>query len=437
MVKLEELLSGSERLCVVGLGYVGLPLAVEFAKHFNVIGFDISEKRIKELKMGIDSSLEVSEEELKKAKIEFSSDPEVIRKCKFIIVAVPTPVDKLKNPDLAFLKDASLIVGRNLQRGSVVVYESTVFPGATEEICVPILESESGLTWKEDFWVGYSPERINPGDREHRLNTVVKIVAGDTRESLELISNVYSKVCQAGIYKARNIKTAEAAKVIENIQRDINIALINELALIFHRLNLDTKEVLEAAGTKWNFITFEPGLVGGHCIPVDPYYLAYKSLQVGHVPELILAGRRVNEGIPRYIAHESVKLIIKSGKPVKDARVLLLGVTFKENVPDVRNSKVFDMIEELRNYSIKVFAYDPIAKKDEVKGEYGTDLIESIEDFIPYDAVILAVRHQDLLKRLSLNSLRELLTDPPILIDVKGVFEKDKAEEAGFIYWRL
>jgi len=293
------------------------------------------------------------------------------------------------------------------------------------------------LTWKEDFWVGYSPERINPGDREHRLNTVVKIVAGDTRESLELISNVYSKVCQAGIYKARNIKTAEAAKVIENIQRDINIALINELALIFHRLNLDTKEVLEAAGTKWNFITFEPGLVGGHCIPVDPYYLAYKSLQVGHVPELILAGRRVNEGIPRYIAHESVKLIIKSGKPVKDARVLLLGVTFKENVPDVRNSKVFDMIEELRNYSIKVFAYDPIAKKDEVKGEYGTDLIESIEDFIPYDAVILAVRHQDLLKRLSLNSLRELLTDPPILIDVKGVFEKDKAEEAGFIYWRL
>jgi len=437
MVRFEDLLFGREKVCVVGLGYVGLPLAVNLARHFEVVGFDLNERRIEELKRGVDSSREVSEEELKGLKVAFSSNPEVIGDCKFIIIAVPTPVDKLKNPDLAFLKSASSIVGKNLREGSVVVYESTVFPGATEEVCIPILESESGLIWKRNFWVGYSPERVNPGDKEHRLDTVVKVVSGDTEETLELIYNVYSKVCKSGVYKARDIRTAEAAKVIENIQRDINIALINELALIFHRLGLDTREVLEAAGTKWNFISFEPGLVGGHCIPVDPYYLAYKSLQVGYVPELILAGRRVNEGIPRYIAHETVKLIIKSGKPVKDAKVLVLGVTFKENVPDVRNSKVFDMIDELKNYSLTVFAYDPIAKKEEVKEEYGIDLIEDIESFSPYDVIILAVRHQEFLKRFDLASLKGFLSEPPVLVDVKGVFERGEAQRRGFIYWRL
>ncbi|MCS7233884.1 MAG: nucleotide sugar dehydrogenase [Synergistetes bacterium] len=437
MLKIEDLLSGSEKICVVGLGYVGLPLAVSFSRHFNVVGFDINKKRIEELKRGIDSSFEVSEEELRKAKVFFSSDPEIIKGCKFIIVAVPTPVDKLKNPDLAFLRGASTIVGKNLQKGSVIVYESTVFPGATEEICIPILEKESKMVWKRDFWVGYSPERVNPGDKNHGLDKVIKVVAGDTQETLELISQVYSKVCLAGVYKASSIRTAEAAKVIENIQRDINIALINELALIFHKLNLDTREVLKAAETKWNFIKFEPGLVGGHCIPVDPYYLAYKALEAGHMPELILSGRRVNESIPRYIAHEIVKLIINANKPVKDAKALVLGITFKENVPDIRNSKVFDMIEELRSYSIKVFVYDPVAKKEEVSEEYGIDLIEDIEGFSPYEAVILAVKHREFLENLSLSYLKGVLTEPPILIDVKGVFEKEDAQREGFIYWRL
>lgn len=437
MVDFKDLLSGKERVCVIGLGYVGLPLAVSFSKHFKVVGFDISDRRIEELKRGMDSSREVSEEELRGANIEFSSNPEVIGRCRFIVVAVPTPVDKLKNPDFAFLKEASTIVGRNLQRGSVIVYESTVFPGATEEICVPILERESRMTWKHDFWVGYSPERINPGDREHRLENVVKIVSGDTEETLNLVSQVYSRICEAGVYKAKDIRTAEAAKVIENIQRDINIALINELAMIFHRLGLDTKEVLEAAGTKWNFIRFEPGLVGGHCIPVDPYYLAYKAMQVGYIPELILAGRRVNENVPQYIANEAVKLMIKVGKPVKDSKVLILGITFKENVPDIRNSKVFDMIEELMNYSIKPIVYDPVAKRDEVKEERGIDLISDIEAFKPYDAIVLAVRHREFLENLSLEYLRSLLTEPSILIDVKGVFSKEEARGKGFVYWRL
>lgn len=330
MLEYSSLLEGREKICVVGMGYVGLPLAVAFSKHFKVIGYDRKASRIRQLISGLDVTGELRKEEILNSGVEFTDDERRISEAKFIIVAVPTPVDKLKNPDLSFLKDASTTVGRYLRKDSVVVYESTVYPGATEEVCVPILERESGLKWKKDFFVGYSPERVNPGDREHTVENIVKVVAGDTENTLELVASVYGKIIKAGIYKAPDIRTAEAAKVIENIQRDINIALMNELSMIFHKLDIDTKEVLKAAGTKWNFLRFEPGLVGGHCIPVDPYYLAHKSLQVGHVPELILAGRRINESVPSYIAYRTIKLLIKGGKSINSAKVLLMGITFKK-----------------------------------------------------------------------------------------------------------
>ncbi|MGC8852470.1 MAG: nucleotide sugar dehydrogenase [Hydrogenobacter sp.] len=436
MVKYEDLLEGKEKICVVGLGYVGLPLALALSKHFKVIGYDKKSSRIKELIAGLDTTGEVSREELISSNIDFTDDEGRISEAKFIVVAVPTPVDKIKNPDLFFLKEASATVGKYLRKGSVVVYESTVYPGATEEVCVPILEKESGLKWKEDFFVGYSPERVNPGDREHTIEKVVKVVAGDTEETLDLIARVYGKVIKAGIYKAPDIRTAEAAKVIENIQRDINIALMNELSMIFNKLKLDTKEVLKAASTKWNFLRFEPGLVGGHCIPVDPYYLAYKSLQVGHVPELILAGRRINESVPFYVANQTVKQIIKAGKKVNSAKVLLMGITFKENVPDIRNSKVYDLYRELKEFGIKAYVYDPIANREEVKEEYGIELLESAETQAPYDCVILAVRHKAFLD-LDLSFYASLMTKPYILIDVKGVYERAIAEKEGFIYWSL
>jgi len=426
------------KICVVGLGYVGLPLAVSLARHFRVIGFDVNKKRIEELLSGVDRTGEVEDaEDLTQENIEFTSDPSRIGECNFIIVAVPTPVDKLKNPDLSFLKSASETVGRHMKPGSVVVYESTVYPGATEEVCVPILEKESGLKWKKDFFVGYSPERVNPGDKEHTLEKIVKVVAGDTHETLELIAEVYGKIIKAGVYKAPDIRTAEAAKVIENIQRDINIALINELALIFHRLGLDTKEVLKAAGTKWNFLKFEPGLVGGHCIPVDPYYLAHKSLEVGYVPELILAGRGINEFIQIYIAHELVKYLIKTGKKVKDAKVLVLGASFKENVPDVRNSKVFEILKELKDFQVTTILYDPVANKEEVREEYGVSLEEDFLLHKPYDAILFAVKHKIFLEKFNLETLRKLCNDQPILFDVKGVFEREEAKKMGFVYWRL
>ena len=436
MVKYEDLLEGKEKICVVGLGYVGLPLALALSKHFKVIGYDKKSSRIKELIAGLDTTGEVSREELISSNIDFTDDESCISEAKFIVVAVPTPVDKIKNPDLFFLKEASATVGKYLRKGSVVVYESTVYPGATEEVCVPILEKESGLKWKEDFFVGYSPERVNPGDREHTIEKVVKVVAGDTEETLDLIARVYGKVIKAGIYKAPDIRTAEAAKVIENIQRDINIALMNELSMIFNKLKLDTKEVLKAASTKWNFLRFEPGLVGGHCIPVDPYYLAYKSLQVGHVPELILAGRRINESVPLYVAHQTVKQIIKAGKKVNSAKVLLMGITFKENVPDIRNSKVYDLYRELKEFGMEVYVYDPIANKEEVKEEYEIELLENAEAQAPYDCVILAVRHKAFLD-LDLSFYASLMTKPYILIDVKGVYERAIAEKEGFIYWSL
>jgi UDP-N-acetyl-D-galactosamine dehydrogenase len=435
---LEGLKAGKEKICVVGLGYVGLPLAVSLAEHFKVVGFDKNSKRVEALRQGIDYTGEVeNREKLLNPNLSFTDDPSAIRECKFIIVAVPTPVDKLKNPDLSFLKSASEVVGKNLTKGSVVVYESTVYPGATEEVCVPILEKESGLKWKRDFFVGYSPERVNPGDREHTIERVIKVVAGDTPETLELIAEVYGTVVKAGVYKAPDIKTAEAAKVIENIQRDINIALINELALIFHRLGLDTKEVLKAAGTKWNFLRFEPGLVGGHCIPVDPYYLAHKSLEVGYVPELILAGRRINEEIPIYVAHELVKTLIKAGKQVKGAKVLVLGISFKENVPDVRNSKVFEVIKELREFGIEPVVYDPIAREEDVKEEFDIELERDYKAKAPYDAILYAVRHRVFLETFTLEGLKRLSCEPSILFDIKGVFERKDAEQVGFIYWRL
>jgi len=357
------------KICVMGLGYVGLPLAVLFAKKFNVVGFDVNPKRIEELKRGLDKTGEVTEEELQNCNIEFSSNEEVIKGCDVVIVAVPTPIDKLKDPDLSYVKKASQIVGRNLRKGTVVVYESTVWPGLTEEVCVPILEKESGLKWKEDFFVGYSPERVNPGDKEHTIEKIVKVVAGDTPETAKFLAELYGSVIKAGVYVAPDIKTAEAAKVIENIQRDINIALMNELALIFHRLGIDTREVLKAAGTKWNFLKFEPGLVGGHCIGVDPYYLAYRARESGYIPQLILAGRGINEGIPKFIAEETVKLLAKAGKPINNSRVLVLGFTFKENVPDVRNTKVYDLIKELWEFGISTVIYDPIADEKAAKRE--------------------------------------------------------------------
>lgn len=434
MVKFDDLLAGKEYICVVGLGYVGLPLAVAFSKYFKVIGYDKNERRIKELLQGLDRNNQVEKEELLESKIKFTTEDKSIAEAKFIIIAVPTPVDKLKNPDLSFLKDASKLVGRNLKRGTVVVYESTVYPGATEEVCIPILEKESNLTWKKDFFVGYSPERVNPGDKKHTLEKVVKVVAGDTPETLELLASVYGTVIKAGVFKAKDIKTAEAAKVIENIQRDINIALMNELALIFNKLGLDTKSVLEAASTKWNFLPFEPGLVGGHCIPVDPYYLAYKAQTAGYIPKLILAGRSINEEIPNFVAKQMIKLLTKAGKMKKGAKVIIFGITFKENVPDIRNSKVIDIFHELKDYGIETYIYDPIADPEEVFDTYKIELLKYPEEKQPYDGAIIAVKHNEFLK-YPLEYYMKIMNKPYILLDIKGIYSLK--EEEDIIYFRL
>ncbi|MCS7203522.1 MAG: nucleotide sugar dehydrogenase [Thermodesulfovibrio sp.] len=424
-------------MCVVGLGYVGLPLALILSKKFKVIGFDINSKRIEELKRGFDKTGEILAETIERSSIEFSSDEEIIKDCSLIIVAVPTPVDKLKNPDLNFVKSASKLVGRNLSKGSIVVYESTVWPGLTEEVCIPILESESGLRWMKDFNVGYSPERVNPGDKEHSIENVIKVVSADCEEVAELLCKIYGSVIKAGVYKASSIKTAEAAKVIENIQRDLNIALMNELAIIFHRLGLDTKEVFDTAATKWNFLRFEPGLVGGHCIGVDPYYLTYKAKEAGYTPQLILAGRGINEYIPRFVAEETVKLMIKNDKKVKNGKILILGFSFKENVSDVRNTKVFDLYNELREFGLKVYVYDPIADREDTESEYNLKLIPKPEKFKPYEAVLVAVKHREFIEKINLLYIDRLSTKPPILVDIKGIFDKREASALGIIYWRL
>ncbi len=436
MLKFEDLISKKEKVCVVGLGYVGLPLAIAFSKHFNVAGFDINIVRINELKANIDRTKEISEDILKSSNIDFTYDENKIKECRFIIITVPTPIDKHNVPDLKYVFGASSIVGKYLQKDSVVVYESTVYPGLTEEECVHILEKESKLVWKKDFNIGYSPERINPGDKIHTFENITKVVSGDTKDSLDLIANVYGAVVKAGIFKAKSIKVAEAAKVIENTQRDINIALMNELSMIFHKIGINTKDVLEAASTKWNFLKFEPGLVGGHCISVDPYYLTFKAQELGHHPEVILAGRRVNDYMPSFVVNNLLKLLIKAKKQVQNSKVLILGLSFKENIPDLRNTKVYDIYKELREFGINVFVHDPYVYKDEAIREYDIELLKDPRSLSPYDAIIVAVKHNAFCE-YDFSFYKNLLSKPPILIDIKNIYSKDKALKNSFLYWSL
>jgi UDP-N-acetyl-D-galactosamine dehydrogenase len=423
-------------VAVVGLGYVGLPLAVAFGRHYRTIGFDLSTAKIEAYRNGVDPTGEVSAEELRAARhLEVTDDPARLASADFVVVAVPTPVDDAHRPDLQPLVGASTVVGRHMKRGAIVVYESTVYPGATEEVCIPILERESGMVWRRDFFAGYSPERINPGDKEHRLATITKVVAGDTPETLERVAAMYSTVVEAGVHRASCIKVAEAAKVIENTQRDLNIALINELSLIFHRLGIDTSEVLEAAGTKWNFLPFRPGLVGGHCIGVDPYYLTYKAERLGYHPQVILAGRRINDGMGKYVAEQAVKRMIQSGVHVKGAQVAVLGLTFKENCPDLRNSKVIDVIRELQSYGAEVSVHDPVAQPDEARHEYGVEL--TAWDALPRcDALVAAVAHRDY-RELSIDAFADKLKPRALVVDVKCQMDAAALRSRGYDVWRL
>ncbi|HHV25851.1 MAG TPA: nucleotide sugar dehydrogenase [Tissierellia bacterium] len=426
-----------EKLSVVGLGYVGMPLAIAFGKKADVIGFDINEKKVELYKSGIDVTNEVGDEEIRKSTVDFTSEEKRLREAKFHIVAVPTPINEDKTPNLNPLKGATKAVGRNLTKGSIVVYESTVYPGVTEEVCIPILEEESGMKCGQDFKVGYSPERINPGDKKHRLENIVKVVSAVDEESLDIISKVYELVVDVGVHRAESIKVAEAAKVIENSQRDINIAFMNELSIIFNKLDIDTKAVLEAAGTKWNFLNFTPGLVGGHCIGIDPYYLTYKAEQTGYHSQIILSGRKINDGMGKHVAEYTVKNMIKADKQVKGSKVAIMGLTFKENCPDVRNTKVIDIIDELEEYGIEVLVVDPAADAEEVYNEYGIKL-RNVDEIENIDAVIFAVAHDEF-KSLTLENIFKLYngSNGKVLIDVKGIFEKEEAESLGYIYWRL
>lgn len=432
----EEILTGKEKISLVGLGYVGMPIAVEFAKKVKVIGFDINQKKIELYKKGIDPTNEVGNEAISNCNVEFTSDETKLQEAKFHIVAVPTPVNDDHTPDLSPVEGASEILGRNLTKGSIVVYESTVYPGVTEEICVPILERESGLKCGKDFKIGYSPERINPGDKVHRLATIVKIVSGMDQETLDTIAKVYELVVQAGVHRAESIKVAEAAKVIENSQRDINIAFMNELSIIFNKMGIDTQAVLKAAGTKWNFLKFYPGLVGGHCIGVDPYYLTYKAEQLGYHSQIILSGRRINDDMGKYVAESTVKNLIKADKTVKGARVAILGFTFKENCPDTRNTKIIDIIKELREYGIEPMVADPIADKEEAKRLYDIEFV-NMSDIKEMDAIILAVSHNEFasLKRETMDQL--FGAGKKVLLDIKGLLSRKEYEEAGYSYWRL
>jgi len=407
-------------ITVIGLGYVGLPLAVELSKYFTVKGFDINQSRIKVLQSGKDPNGEVTDEDLQKSSLTVSADTGIIGEADIIIVAVPTPIDDHKTPDLTPVIKASETVGKYMKKGAIVVYESTVYPGATEEECIPVLERESGYQWKEGFFVGYSPERINPGDKVHTFATIKKVVAGDTPETLDRLAAMYDTAVKAGIHKAPTLKVAEAAKVIENTQRDINIALMNELKIIFDKMDISTRDVLAAAGTKWNFLPFQPGLVGGHCIGVDPYYLAYKAEEIGHHPQIIKAGRRINDAMGRYFARNLIKMLIDQGKTVKGARVLVCGITFKENVPDIRNSRVIDIIEELEDFGIIIDVWDPVAYPDEVKEEYHLDLIEAPRAGA-YDGIVLAVKHEEFLSEKR-EGLTRYLNETGSFYDIKEVF---------------
>jgi len=432
----EGLINKKEKLALVGLGYVGMPIAVEFSKHVDVVGFDINKNKIEAYKQGKDPTQEVGDEVIKESKVDWTNDESRLKECKFIIVAVPTPVNDDNTPDLLPVTSSSEIVGRNLTKGSIVVYESTVYPGVTEEICIPILEKQSGLKCGIDFKIGYSPERINPGDKEHRLSTIKKIVSGMDNESLEEIANVYSIVVTAGVYKASSIKVAEAAKVIENSQRDINIAFMNELSIIFNKMNIDTLEVLEAAKTKWNFLPFKPGLVGGHCIGIDPYYLTYKAEQIGYKSQVILSGRRINDGMGKYVAEQTVKQILKNNIDIKQAKLGILGITFKEDCPDVRNSKVNDIIKELNEYGIKPLVCDPIADKNDTKKFYGIDLVD-INELKQLDCLIIAVAHKEF-KQLTNEEISNMYKDNnKILVDIKGIRNKQELIDIGYVYWRL
>lgn len=423
-------------VAIIGLGYVGLPLVVAFGKKATTIGFDISKAKVESCRLGVDPSRELSNEELLSAvHAEYTDDPSRLADADVVIVAVPTPVNDAKIPDFGPLIGASVTVGRNLKKGAIVVYESTVYPGATEEICIPVLERESGLKWKQDFFVGYSPERINPGDRERTLTKILKIVSGDTPETLDKVAKLYEKIIEPGVYRASSIKAAEAAKVIENTQRDLNIALMNELAIIFDKLGIDTSEVLQAAGTKWNFLKFQPGLVGGHCIGVDPYYLTHKAEMVGYHPQVILAGRRINDSMGKYIAEQTVKQMIAAGCAIKGSTVNVLGLTFKENCADLRNSKVIDVIRELESYGVEVVVTDPYADVQEAMHEYGVTL-QPWQELQPADALVCAVAHKEYME-LSSTELAARLKSGGVFVDVKSMFNKSVLEEAGYTVWRL
>ncbi len=438
MITREALCRKQAKLSLVGLGYVGMPIAVAFAEKLAVIGFDNNADKIALYQKGIDPTKEVGDAAIKNCGVEFTADETKLREAKFHIVAVPTPVKEDHSPDLQPVESASRIVGRNLTPGSIVVYESTVYPGVTEEVCVPILEAESGLKCGVDFKIGYSPERINPGDKKHRLNNIIKIVSGMDEETLNTVADVYSLVVEAGVHRAESIKVAEAAKVIENSQRDINIAFMNELAIIFNRLGIDTQSVLKAAGTKWNFLPFYPGLVGGHCIGVDPYYLTYKAEQIGYHSQVILSGRRINDEMGKYIAENTVKKLIKMDKPVKQAKVGILGFTFKENCQDTRNTKVFDIVQELRSYGIEPIIADSVADTEEAKRLYGVDIVPWAEmtNMHNLDAIVVAVAHEDF-EQMHPDDFNNLYADKKIMMDVKGVFNRQEFVNADYCYWRL
>jgi UDP-N-acetyl-D-glucosamine/UDP-N-acetyl-D-galactosamine dehydrogenase len=424
------------KVAVVGLGYVGLPLAVEFGKRYPTIGLDLSAAKVEAICRYEDATGELTPEQLKaSAKLRPTIDPAALREADFIVVAVPTPVDDAHTPDFAPLIGASVAVGKNLKRGATVVFESTVYPGATEEVCIPLIEEHSGLGWKRDFFVGYSPERINPGDKEHTLTTIVKVVSGDSPRTLELVAEMYGSIITAGVHKATSIKVAEAAKVIENTQRDINIALVNELSLIFHRIGIDTTEVLRAAGTKWNFLPFRPGLVGGHCIGVDPYYLTHKAEMLGYHPQVILAGRRINDAMGKYIAEQTVKCMINAGQKVKGGHAIVLGLTFKENCPDLRNSKVIDVIHELQSYGLTVYVHDPVAAAADARREYGVDLV-SWDELPRAGTIVAAVAHRDLVAR-PVDQVLDKLVDGGVYADVKCTANVDALEARGIRVWRL
>lgn len=435
----EKIVNGEEKISLVGLGYVGMPIAVAFSKKVKVIGYDLNAAKIELYKKGVDPTNEVGDEAIKNCTVEFTADETKLREAKFHIVAVPTPVNDDHTPDLTPVEGASHTVGRNLTKGSVVVYESTVYPGVTEDICVPILEKESGLKCGVDFKIGYSPERINPGDKVHRLETITKIVSGMDEETLDTVAKVYELVVEAGVHRAESIKVAEAAKVIENSQRDINIAFMNELSIIFNKMGIDTQSVLKAAGTKWNFLKFYPGLVGGHCIGVDPYYLTYKAEELGYHSQIILSGRRINDDMGKYVAESTVKHLIKADVSIKNARIAILGFTFKENCPDTRNTKIIDIVKELGEYGITPVITDPTADRDEAKRLYGVEFVDmdSIKDC---DAVVLAVAHEAFkgLTQADFDKMFKAVDNSKkVLVDIKGLLDRKQYEAAGYQYWRL